>query len=102
MTAQNGGHLRALPDVPAVSETVGDYRSTPWYGLFVPAGTPAPIISHIHVEAMKALGAKDLRDKMLAQGAEPTHSTPKQFAALIKSKLPKCAQIIRASGMSLD
>jgi tripartite-type tricarboxylate transporter receptor subunit TctC len=51
---------------------------------------------------VKALGAKDLQDKMFAQGAEPTHSTPEQFAALIKSELPKWAQIVRASGMKLD
>jgi tripartite-type tricarboxylate transporter receptor subunit TctC len=94
--------VRALPDVPAVSEAVRGYGSTPWYGLFVPAGTPAPIIFRIHAEVVKALGAKDLQDKMLAQGAEPTHSTPEQFAALINAELPKWAQIVKASGMQLD
>ena len=96
------GRVRALPDVPAVSETVPGYGSTPWYGIFVPAGTPAPIISRIHAEVVKALAARDLQDKMFAQGAEPTHSTPEQFAALIKSELPTWAQIVKASGMQLD
>ena len=88
--------------IPAVQRLyVRGHSSTPWYGLFVQAGTPAPIISRIHAEVVKDLGAKDLQDK-LAQGAEPTHSTPEQLAAFIKSELPKLAQIVKASGMQLD
>ena len=98
----NEKRVRALPDVPAVSETIPGYGATPWYGIFVPAGTPKPIIARIHAETVKALGAKDLQEKMAAQGAEVTHATPEQFAAQIKADLPMWAKIVKESGAQVD
>ena len=98
----NEKRVNALPDVPAVSETVKGYGATPWYGVFAPAGTPKPIIAKLHAEIVKALGNKDLQEKMKAQGADITHSTPEQFAALIKEELPKWAKLVKASGAQID
>ena len=98
----NEKRVNALPDVPAVSETVKGYGATPWYGVFAPAGTPKPIIAKLHAEIVKALGDKDLQEKMKAQGADLTHSTPEQFAALVKEELPKWAKLVKASGAQID
>ena len=102
LAVANEKRVNALPDVPAVSETVKGYGATPWYGVFAPAGTPKPIIAKLHAEIVKALGDKDLQEKMKAQGADLTHSTPEQFAALIKEELPKWAKLVKASGAQID
>ena len=51
---------------------------------------------------MKALNAPDVREKMLAQGAEPAPSTPAEFAAFIAREREKYARIIKASGAKVD
>ena len=102
LAVANEKRVSALPDVPAASETLKGYGATPWYGVFVPAGTPKPVVAKLHAEIVKALGAKDLQEKMKAQGAEVTHSTPEEFAALIKAELPKWAQLVKASGAQVD
>ena len=102
LAVANEKRVNALPDVPAVSETVKGYGATPWYGVFAPAGTPKPIVAKLHVEIVKALGDKELQEKMKAQGAEVAHSTPEQFAALIKEELPKWAKLVKASGAQVD
>ena len=102
LAVANEKRMSVLPDVPAASETVKGYGATPWYGLFAPAGTPKPLVTKLHAEVVKALGNKDLQEKMKAQGAEVTHSTPEQFAALIKEELPKWAKLVKASGAQVD
>jgi tripartite-type tricarboxylate transporter receptor subunit TctC len=92
----------ALPDVPAISETVPGFGSTPWYGLFAPAGTPKNIIATLHAETLKALASKDLQEKLALQGGEVMSSTPEQFAAMIKSELPQWAKIVKESGATVD
>ena len=102
LAVANEKRMSVLPDVPAASETVKGYGATPWYGLFAPAGTPKPLVTKLHAEVVKALGNKDLQEKMKAQGAEVAHSTPEQFAALIKEELPKWAKLVKASGAQVD
>jgi tripartite-type tricarboxylate transporter receptor subunit TctC len=98
----NESRVRMLPNVAAISETVPGYGATPWYGILVPAGTPKPIISFLHAETVKALGAKDLQDKMAANGAEVGHATPEQFAATIKAELPKWAKAVKEAKAQID
>jgi tripartite-type tricarboxylate transporter receptor subunit TctC len=43
-----------------------------------------------------------MREKLIAQGAEPSPDTPEQFAAFVKSEIPKYAKIIKASGAKVD
>jgi len=91
-----------IPDVPAISETVAGFGATPWYGMFAPAGTPKAVIAQVHAAALKALAAKDVQDKLAVQGAEVWTTSPEQFAAIIKTELPKWAKIVKESGAQLD
>ena len=102
LAVANEKRVRALPNVPAISETLPGFGATPWYGLLAPAGTPKPIIAQIHAAALKAVAAKDVQEKLAAQGAEVWTTTPEQFAALIKSELPKWAKIVKDSNAQVD
>ena len=85
-----------------MSETLPGFGTTPWYGIFAPAGTPKALITRIHAETIKALNTSDLQDKFAQQGAEVLSNTPEGFAALVKDELPKWAKIVRESGAQID
>ena len=102
LAVANETRVRALPDVPAMSETIPGFGATPWYGLLAPTGTPKSLVAQIHSAALKALGARDVQEKLAGQGAEVWTTTPEQFAAIIKSELPKWAKIVKDSGAQID
>jgi len=93
----------AAPDVPTVAEAAfPGFEAVTWYGLFVPAGTPAAIVSKLNAEVVKVLRAPDFRDWLVAQGADPVGSTPDELAAFVKTELVKYAKIVKDSGMRPD
>jgi len=93
----------AAPDVPTVAEAAfPGFEAVTWYGLFVPAGTPAAIVSKLNAEVVKILRAPDFRDWLVAQGADPVGSTPDELAAFVKTELVKYAKIVKDSGMKPD
>src|SRR4051812_31664548 len=80
----------ALPNVPTVAEAgVPGYATTTWYGLLAPAGTRPQVIERLATAANKALHAPDLRERMLADGAEPYGSTPAVFQKHIATEMAK-------------
>lgn len=98
----NEKRVSALPDVPTIGETIKGFGSTPWYGLFAPAGTPKAIVDRLQSEAAKALDSADAREKLAGVGCEPFKSSPQQFASLIKDGLPKWQRIVKESGATVD
>ena len=98
----NEKRVSALPDTPTIGETITGFGSTPWYGLFAPAGTPKAIVAQLQAALAKVLDAQDTKDKLAVVGCEPFKSTTEQFAALIKDELPKWAKIVRDSGATVD
>jgi tripartite-type tricarboxylate transporter receptor subunit TctC len=95
--------LPQLPNVPTMAEAgLPDFEVSSWNGLFAPARTPPEIIARLHSEAVKALAAPDVREKLLAQGAEPVGSTPEEFRAYIRAEIEKWGRVIRASGARVD
>ena len=91
------------PDLPSIAESgLPGFDINTWFGLFVPAGTPPAVVRRLHDEFAKALAAPDVREKMLALGAEPVGSTPEQFAAYIGSEAAKYAKLVKASGAKVD
>jgi len=98
----NEKRVSALPEVPTIGETIKGFGSTPWYGLFAPAGTPKAIVDRLQSEAAKALDSADAREKLAGVGCEPFKSSPQQFASLIKDDLPKWQRIVKESGATVD
>jgi tripartite-type tricarboxylate transporter receptor subunit TctC len=98
----NEKRVKALPEVPAMSETIKGYGATPWYGMFAPAGTPKAVLAQLHAATLRTLGVKDVVEKLGVQGAEPWTLTPEEFAGYIKAELPRWAKIVKESGAQLD
>jgi tripartite-type tricarboxylate transporter receptor subunit TctC len=91
--------VEALPEVPPVGETVPGYEAMQWYGLVVPAGTPAAIVGRLNAEALVALRARETRDRLAADGAEPLGSTPEEFGAFLRREIDKWSRVARAAGI---
>ena len=68
----------------------------------MPTGTSRDIVMKLHAESTRALQAPDLRDRMMAEGAEFVGDTPEQYTAYIKSELVKWGQAVRASGAKVE
>ena len=93
----------ALPDVPAIAESVPGYNGTLWIGLFAPTGLPADVQTTLQDGTRKALAMPDLREKLEQQGVEiAAPTTPEQFAALLQTDLSKWARIVKSSGAAVD
>jgi tripartite-type tricarboxylate transporter receptor subunit TctC len=91
------------PDLPTIAESgLPDFDISTWFGVFAPAGTPKEALDRLHAEFTKALAAPDVREKMLALGAEPVGNTPTEFAAYIRAERDKYAKVIKASGAKVD
>ena len=93
----------ALPEVPTIAEAgVKGFEASSWFGLLAPAGTPADIVNRIQQEAAKSLGAPELKERLLAQGAIPSGMKPAEFAAYIAAETKKWEKVVKASGAKVD
>ena len=92
-----------VPDLPTMAEAgLPGFDISTWYGLFAPAGTPAPVVAKWNSDVTRILTAPDVRAKLMADGADPSPDTPEQFAQMISRELAKYARIIKASGAKVD
>jgi tripartite-type tricarboxylate transporter receptor subunit TctC len=90
-----------MPDIPTLDEAgVPGFESIGWFGVLAPAGTPAEVIVKLNRSFVTALENPELRDRIVAVGADPTPSTPNEFAAFITSETTKWKQVISVSGAS--
>lgn len=108
------GKLRALavatakrsqlvPELPTVAEAgVPGYNVQGWNGLAGPAGMPRAIVDRLNRETVRVLNMSDVRERLLALGAEPVGSSPKEFAAHMKSERELWGQFIKQIGLRLD
>ncbi len=92
----------ALPDLPAIAETVPGYDSAVWYGALVPAGTPPEIIARLNREFNAALKNNELRQRLIPEAFEPLGSTPEHLGDYIKSEIARWARVVKATGMKID
>jgi tripartite-type tricarboxylate transporter receptor subunit TctC len=99
----SGKRSPLLPEVPTIAQAgVRGYEVHASFGVLAPAGTPRAVITKLHDAIVKALGSKEMKEALAAQGAEPIGDTPEQFAATLKKEVEKWAPIVKASGAQVD
>ena len=93
----------ALPDVPTINESgLPGYELTPWFAIFMPAGTPKPIVNRMNTAVREALKAPEVGRRLAAIGAEPVGGTPEQLAAYLDAEMAKWGKVIRERGIRAD
>ena len=90
----------AAPDVPTVAEGgVSGFEVTAWFGVSAPAKTPRPILEKLNSEIVRAVKSPDLRERLIAAGADPIGSSAEEYAAFMQREIAKWAKVIAAAGI---
>jgi tripartite-type tricarboxylate transporter receptor subunit TctC len=90
-----------LPDLPTVAESgLPGYEAVGWFGLLAPAVTPREIVAKISADANRVLGERDVRERMLGLGADPSGDTPEEFARFIRDDQAKWGRLMREAGIT--
>jgi tripartite-type tricarboxylate transporter receptor subunit TctC len=92
----------ALPEIPAMGETLKGFEIDTWWGLVAPAGTPREVIERLNKAFTAALQATETRSRFGVLMAEPVATTPEQFAAFMKQELHRYERVVKASGAKVD
>ena len=87
---------QALPEVPTLREQGFDNVEAPnWYAIFAPAKTPRDVVERLSDAVRKTIAMADVRERLLATGADPVVSTPEQLADLVRRDSAKWGKLIR-------
>jgi tripartite-type tricarboxylate transporter receptor subunit TctC len=88
------------PEYPTVAEAgVRGYEHASWVGMLAPARTPAPILTALHAQAVKALEREDVKSALLRDGLETVGDPPQEFAGVIKAEVAKWFKVVKAAGI---
>jgi tripartite-type tricarboxylate transporter receptor subunit TctC len=92
-----------LPDLPTLGELgVPGVEITGWSGAMAPRGTPKPVIATLHRDIAAILQTPDVKQRLIATGADPVGSTPEQFRAFLMAETNKWARVIKDAGLALS
>jgi tripartite-type tricarboxylate transporter receptor subunit TctC len=93
----------SLPDVPSVVEAgLPGFLAGNWFAWSAPKGTPKDVVDYLQREAAKALASPDVRDRLLAQGSEPSGITPAEFDVVVRNDLKRWTDVIKAAGIKAE
>jgi len=92
----------AMPDVPTIGETVPGFEMSSWLGFFVPAGTPAPLITRLNEAMVKVLTTDAVKEKLAALGLAVAPSTPAELAAVVREGLAVRGELVKAANIQAE
>jgi tripartite-type tricarboxylate transporter receptor subunit TctC len=91
------------PDIPTMAEQgFPDLVAVNWWGVFVPAGTPRPIVEKLNADLVKALADADLKKRYADLGVEPVSSTPEFLAEFVRTEQARYAKVIKDAGITAN
>lgn len=96
-----------VPDLPTMSEAgarfgLKDFDINTWWGLFAPAGLPAPLTEKLNAAFVAALNAPEVQARMATLQAEPAPTTSQEFARFVQQEKAKYQGVVKLSGAKAD
>jgi tripartite-type tricarboxylate transporter receptor subunit TctC len=92
-----------VPEVPTVAESgYPGFDASSWFGLTGPAGMPREVAAKIAADIARVLKQPEMRERFIAQGADPVGSTPEEFGEHMRAETAKWARLVKASGAKAD
>lgn len=103
LAVSSAQRLSPLPDVPTVAESgFKDFEVLDWHGIFVPAGTPQPVIDRL-AEAVKAATSDPaVIERLNTMGIQPAHKSPADFSAFLEGQINQWTTLIKERNISLN
>ena len=93
----------SLPQVPTFAEAgVPGMDFSNWFGVFAPSGTPAAVVQRLNRELATVMSSADMVERLEKLGAEPTSSTPEQFAKLYRDEYESWKVVIQRAGIKAE
>jgi len=103
LAVSSAKRVPSLPEVPTLAESgfpgVEDYT---WIGIFLPAGTPAPVVQKLNDSVNRSLQSADLRERLEASAFDPAGGPQQQFADYVKAEIAKWGKVVRETGAKPD
>ncbi|TMH81816.1 MAG: tripartite tricarboxylate transporter substrate binding protein [Betaproteobacteria bacterium] len=96
------GRSPAAPEFPALAETLTGFEVNNWVGTFGPAGLPSAITAKLNSEILALMRTPEVQQRLLAEGARFTPTTPEQFSAFVAVETAKWGKLIREVGIRAD
>ncbi len=90
------------PNLPTVAETLPGFEALQWFGILMPAGTPADIVAKLNAEIVRILRLPEVRERFQAMGIEIAGNSPGEFAAFMRAETAKWGKIVKESGAKID
>lgn len=92
-----------LPELPTIAESgLPGFVAVNWFGFAATAGAPKATVSKLNREIVRILNLPDVKERLLALGAEPVGNSPEEFARFIKSEAARWGKIVKALGLKAD
>jgi tripartite-type tricarboxylate transporter receptor subunit TctC len=92
-----------IPDVPTMAEAgFPGIEGIGWNGLFVPAGTPRPLVDRLQQEIARILDTREMRDDAVAMGSQTGGESPEEFAAYVRSEIQKWGKVIKDANLKIE
>lgn len=92
----------ALKDVPAIAEAVPGYSVESWYGLFVPAGTPADVVTRLNAAAKKATEAPEFRKLLEPEGLTISAGAPAELDAFVRGETARWTKVVKENNVKAE
>ncbi len=92
----------SLPELPTLDSMYPGFETDNWFGLFVPRGTPQPIVDQLHADLVKALQHPSMKNFIEREGGYAIGNTPKEFEQAIARDIAKYAAAVKSSGAKPD
>ena len=92
----------AMPDTPAINESLKGFEADSWFGLMMPAGTPREPIQKMSADVIRILGTQEVKDRLLLQGGVAAPGTPEQLAERLRSDLATWGKVARTANVRVD
>jgi tripartite-type tricarboxylate transporter receptor subunit TctC len=93
----------ALPNVPTIAESgLPGFDYNLWVGVFAPAGTPPDVVARIASDTAKALQTSEVKERLIALGAEPMPMTTSEFTKFVDTEIEDSGKVIRAANIKVQ
>jgi tripartite-type tricarboxylate transporter receptor subunit TctC len=94
--------IALVPGMPAVAETVPGFETAVWFGIFVPVRTPADVVAKLNAEINRILLLPDIKERFAKMGMQAMGGSSAEAARYVKAEIAKWADVVKASGASID
>jgi tripartite-type tricarboxylate transporter receptor subunit TctC len=92
-----------MPELPTIAEAgLPGFETVAWFGVLAPVGTPPEVVNRLSGEIAKIAKSPEIRERLVAMGAEPVGSTPEEFKAVIDRDIAKWKPLAQKVNIKVD